>query len=484
MTFHRSLAWVFGQFVVMLAIELGGLAVLARLLTPVELGWYAAALAVLEFARFLGALELHTVIVRADRLDLAIRRQVVALALGASGVVALLLLLVTFPGWALLDEMPRELLLVMLPVLLLNCYAMTGHALLLREKRFDTLFFLKIAAAVVFLALAIPLALSGAGAQAMAVAMVGSSFAFALLSVIATRGAFWVRPSFRGGAETARLGGTVMAIAISHHATLAAVPLLVGRIAGYAALGQFSRADDFIRHGRRVLEDTVLPAIVPFVFDAARDAEVRVEELRPRLLVALSNLTAVTWPGIVVVIIVSPPLVDLLLGGQWGDVPALLQILAVGFLAHPINAVAYVYAIALRREAVLAWMSVAVLVATVALTIALAQIGLVEVAVGVAAVQIAHGVGRVAIAMRPLGISALAVLRALCASAGVTAMTALPVLEVSGWLMQAGQPSFVVLGAAGVVAAPAWFAGIVLLRHPLGVEIKRALATLRSTSPG
>ena len=84
MTLRRSFFWTGLQFVAVLAIELGGLAILARLLTPAEMGAYAAAFALMRLARFLGGFGLNTVIVRAEAMSRDLRAQVTGLALLAS----------------------------------------------------------------------------------------------------------------------------------------------------------------------------------------------------------------------------------------------------------------------------------------------------------------------------------------------------------------------------------------------------------------
>lgn len=477
MTFQRSLAWVVGQFLVVLSLELAGLAILARALRPVEIGWYAAAFAILEFARFLGAMELHTVIVRSDRPDLVFRRHVMALAFGASSVITLLLggALVLMPP-ELIGAMPRQLLFVMLPVLVINCFAMTGHALLIRDRRFEAIFFLKLASTLVFLGVAIPLALTGAGAHAMAFGLLASTLTHAVLSLLVTQGAFWVRPVMRDDGRTTRFAGTILAISFAHHATLSAVPFLIGRLLGFATLGHYVRAEDFIRQGRRMLEETVMPALVPFVFDAARDADERQSALRPRFLAAIANLTAVTWPGTLLIIVLSGPIVRVILGDQWLEVPPILRILAAGFLAYPLAAVAYIYVLALRREAALLRVDVAVTAATIGSVVLFWSEGLAVVCAAIVLLQLLHTLLRVGLALPWLGIGGAVLAAALLPSGVVAGTTAGAVAICVAGLVALGLSDALVLLGAFCAAIPVWFFALFASRHPLGREIKTVLA--------
>ncbi|GMG81767.1 hypothetical protein LNKW23_09800 [Paralimibaculum aggregatum] len=474
MSFHRSLVWTVAQFALVLAIELAGLAVLARLLTPQETGWFAAALAVLLLAQFVGGFGLFVAVQRAEALDAGFRANALAIALTASGAVtAVLALLLALPSGALIGRVPDALLAAMLPLVLVNAVAILAHAELLRARRFRCIFFVRLAGSAAYPACAVPLAAAGQGPAALLAGLAAASLVHCALCLLATGGGFLVRPGFRGMGRTARLAGTVFAANAAQQASESLTPLLIGRIAGFAALGQFARADDLVRQSRRVVQETVMPVLVPYVFAAARERAA----LRPRYLAALGNLTAVSWPAAGLLAVLAQRLVAVLLGPQWAAVPEVLAILSALLALFPVLAVSQIYLIALGRERQMLAVQLGATLLTLALVAALAGSGLAAACWALVGAAALHALWRVRMVARRLGLGAGEIAAALARNLPLALATVLPVAALSAALSAALEGGLwrdlAVIGLSAPLAAGAWAAAIFGLGHPLAAEFRR-----------
>jgi len=477
MELRRSVLWTSTQFVTVLAVELMGLAVLARLLTPTEMGAFAVAFALLQFAQFLGGFGLNTVILRSESMDLVTRSRILGLALAATALVitAYMLALLVFPGFTA-GPVPRDLLLIMLPVAVLNCFSMTGYSLMVRELRFRGIFALRIVSTLTYQAVAIPLAVAQYGPFSLAAGFVAAGSVFAIGMLIATRGAFLIVPRLEGTRAITRLAGVVFVTTALQQARDLLVVQIVGRMAGLGALGVYSRGNDLVQQTNRVVTETVIPVFAPYIFRSVRNGE----DSRALFLQSLAMISAISWPAALVLSALSEPLVRLLLGPQWGEVAKLLHVMAFLLAVFPFGAVAGTFNVAHRQEVRLLVIGCFNLVATVILTLLVLPYGLLAVSAAVIAVQ-AVGVMFSTAALQPHhALTGPDVWQAIRPSLGVSLAAGLPALALTA--IVPGWPSVVLVMAGAALAGAGWAVGLAAFRHPLGREI--AAMTRGALRPG
>jgi O-antigen/teichoic acid export membrane protein len=470
MELRRSVFWTSTQFVTVMAIELLGLAVLARLLTPAEMGAFAVAFALLQFAQFLGGFGLNTVILRAESMDLVTRSRILGLALAATLLVisAYLLALLLFPGFTA-GPLPRDLLLIMLPVAVLNCFSMTGYSLMVRELRFRGIFALRLLSTLSYQAVAIPLAVADYGPFSLATGFVAAGSVFAIGMLIATRGAFLVAPRLQGAWAITRLAGVVFATTALQQARDLLVVQIVGRMAGLGPLGVYSRGSDLVQQTNRVVTETVIPVFAPYIFRSVRNGE----DSRALFLQSLTMISAISWSVAVVLSALSEPLVRVLLGPQWGEVAQLLHVMAFLMAIFPFGAVAGTFNVAHRQEVRLMIIGACTLVVTVIVTPMVLPYGLPAVSAAVIAVQALGVVFSTASLQKHHMLTAPDVWSAIRPSLGVALSAGLPVLALMS--VAPGFPAAVLLLLGVALAATGWGAGLALFRHPLGREIAALL---------
>ena len=462
MTIERSVIWTTAQFVAVILIELIGLSVIARILTPTDFGIYAAAFALFQLGRFLGQFGLHAVIMRATTIDVAMRREVVAIIVVTSSVVVCAFYLGVLTATSLFPSPDSaRLLFWMAPLIPLTTFAMSGHAVLQRNLRFQTLFFARVGITLVYSAVAITLATMGWGADSLLFALLASALVSVVTMSYLSGWTFVILPSFRRFGSSTKFASVVFATTASDQLALAAVPLLIGRLLDAATLGVFSRANDIVQQSRRIVQETILPVILPHAFHVVREGR----DLRPMFLDTLAYTTLLAWPAAGLMFAVANPLIAILLGPQWGDVPLVLQILAVGLVVFPLVATARVFILAVEREVILFVQTLIASLAIIAVVALTARFGLAAVATGIVVVQAIQMLAVMSIAMREMAVPLKDFARALSPSAAILIAVTAPTYWIGRIESAVISENLIALGTAIAMAAVLWLASIFIFRH-------------------
>ena len=467
--------WSTGRFFATFILELGGLAIIARLVTPAEMGLFVAAFAVIRFGQFVAGMGTHMVVVRGERIDAALVGHVAATLTVTTTMVA-----VCLSALVLADLDPfgigetRTLIAIMLPGLIVNSLGVPANALLTRDFRFRAIFFLHVLSALVFQGVAIPLAATGLGASALAYATLASTIVFVGFATLATRARFLRLPRLAGIGETTRFSVTIFLTSIADEMQRMFIVLLVGKLGGAAELGIYSRAQDLISKLRIALQQSTMSIVTPLMFDAQRENR----DLGRLYLDSLSMLLVITLPMGIGLACVSEPLTAILLGPGWGDVAQVLAILSVIIATLPLGLVASSTAVAKGRQGAIMWLAIARAITSIAVVAILARNGVRDVAIGISTIALASHLITTMIAWRLVGVSASAFIRALEKSLTVSALALVPAV------------AFVVLGTdlAAVwrlvvpvlLSVAAWAAAIFALDHPLKHHAQAIIARRRA----
>ena len=473
MTLRRSFGWTSLQFVAVLAIELGGLAILARLLSPGDMGAYAAAFALLRLAMFLGGFGLNTVLIRAEAVDQVLCRQIV----GIATIATVIILLLYAVGFWLVPPTPesaeyRGLLVIMLPIALVSCVSSPANALLQREMRFQALFWARCGSTVAYQALAIPLAWAGWGATSLAVGMLGSSLVFAVIAAVITGGAFLVWPSLKGAGGTMRFATVIFASNAVNEAREAGIVMLVGRMAGLAPLGILSRARDLVMKANNVMVETIMPVLVPHVYRSARNGEDMLANFR----LGWSYLSAICLPAAVGLSSLASAIVMVLLGDQWGEVSVILTVLALGIAVQPLAIMTSTYMVAMGAEVPRLIVSLIHLVISLGLVMLTARDGMVDMAVCLVLSNAFMLLMLLVVLSRRVAITVPSLWQDSWRGLVLGIATGAPIWLIGRNGDGISDPVFIVVGFfAGCLC---WLVTLFLVRHPFRAEVGILTATL------
>jgi len=329
-TLHRPLLFAALDKYVGLAINLATAAIVARLLTPDEIGVFVVGAAVVMLAESLREFGTGSYIVQRPELE----RGAVRTAFTAMVLLALLigaaLLIAAGPIAAFYGD-PRLVPILQLAAfgVLVSAFAGPCIALLRRDMAFGTLAIIDIGGLVANLVATLLFIALGAGYLSLSLAALAASATVAVVAVF-YRPQFWIfRPNLTHWREIFGFGGVASATTVLNNLYSALPQILLGRFASFDAAGLFSRAAQLCQLPDRA----IVGAFQPVVFSAFA-AEIRAGgTLKTSYLHTLALLSSVQWPVLVVLAILAEPVVRLILGPQWDAAAPVLRILCIAYLS-------------------------------------------------------------------------------------------------------------------------------------------------------
>jgi O-antigen/teichoic acid export membrane protein len=255
-----------------------------------------------------------------------------------------------------------------------------------------------------------------------------------------------------------------------------AIPTMVlGRVLSFDAAGLYNRAVLVCQLPDKVVLGGAVPVILP-----ALAAEVRAGgNLAASYVRAISFITAVQWPALVVLAILAHPVVLVLLGGQWLSVVPLVQVVALASLfsfAAELNYPVLVSLGAMRDlllRALIAWPLSALVIAGAS------TFGLMAAALSFFVIVPFQACVSLYFVRRHVPVPWRALAGACGRSGAITVCSAAGPLCVAAALGFRFDMPVLAAFLAGTLAAAGWLAGVWLTRHPFLYEIRLAGRTVR-----
>jgi O-antigen/teichoic acid export membrane protein len=456
------------------ALTLASYLVLARLVTPTELGQFTAGMVLVALAQlYTESGMLSALIYRRDRLEEAAATAVVATVLG--GLIVSLFLLAVAPviGSFFDSETVAGVAAATAGLSLLRATAIVPGALLQRRFSFLRRMVVEPAAVLVFGITAIVLTANGLGVWGLVIAQYGSVLVTVLLS--------WSLVRWRPQLRLASFGMWRELISYGRH-TIAAttvirvaeeIPvLLLGRFTGAAPLGQF-------RYGRRIaaLPLGMLMAAASYVlFPAFARIATERGRFQASVLRALRWMAILAFGGGLIMIPLGEPLTTLAFGSVWADAGKAAMALGVFTAARGVSSLIVETLKADGRPDIVTRMNIVEVVVGSAAMVVLLPLGLVGVCIGIsigAVVRAAYAFNR---AHAIVGLPRKSMLEAIRAPLLAALVMVAALFPLEALVFQAGDrataPGLLLLALEAVLGL-AIYAGI------LHVLIPGALAELR-----
>jgi O-antigen/teichoic acid export membrane protein len=450
--------------------------VISRLLTPAEIGVWAiglatatTALALREFASG------NYLIQRADLSQDDVRGAftvmlLVSLAIAAAIVIASSAIAAFYNEARLMSYLRVAAVAIVFEVI-----GAPLIALMRRNMAFGDIAVINIANAVIFAGLSVTLAALGFSYMSFAWAWAAAAAVSGALTIY-YRPDFWVfRPTLGQWRDMLKFGGYNGANVFLYRLYEAVPAMVLGRLVSFDAVGLYNRALLVCQLPDRIILGGAASVILPTL-----SAEVRAGgDLRDTYLRAVSFITGLQWPAIVVIGILAHAVVRILLGDQWLGVVDLVQIIAVAsfFSFFSELNIPVLMAVGGMRDVLLrglvAWPISAVLMAcTAPFGLTAAAMSLLVIIPFQAYVSIYFVRRHVRVEWSELG----AVLWRSAQIAAATALGPLCVVAASGFRFDLSIPAAMV---GGVLAGAGWLVAIRLTRHPLLDEVQIAWQALR-----
>jgi O-antigen/teichoic acid export membrane protein len=364
--------------------------VLARLVTPTELGLFTAGLVLVGLARlYTESGMLAALVYRRDRLDEAASTAVVATFVAGLLLGLLMLALAPAIGAFFHDATVTGIAAAAAGLALLRTIAIVPEALLQRRFSFLRRMIVEPASVLAFGITAIVLTADGLGVWGLVIAQYASFLVQALVS--------WGLVSWRPKLRLASFAMWRELISYGRHTVAATtvirvgeeIPVfLLGRFTGAAALGQ-------LRYGRRIasLPLAMIMAAASYVlFPAFARIATERERFQASVLRALRWMAILAVGGGLIMIPLGKPLTTLAFGSVWTEAGEAVMALGVYTAARGISSLVVEALKADGRPEVVTRMNVIELVVGTAAMAALLPFGLVGVCVGISIGAVVRGV--------------------------------------------------------------------------------------------
>lgn len=453
--------------------------VIARLLTPAEIGVFSVTMVLLTFVASLRDMGAGSYLVQERELTTERIRAVWAVQLGFGLVLACLIAFASYPAAVFYDE-PRmqDIMLVIALNYAINPFGSLTYAWLMREMRFDSVAVMRLSAALSGAFVSIFLAWRNFGAISLAYGALASTVANALMAIFFRPRSFPWMPGLSEMRRVLAFGSKVSFSNIVGVIAGGAPELFIGKFQDLATAGLYSRANGLVQMFNRLVTDAVNAVCLPWFSKQSQEKGGIAESF----LTATAYVSVVGWLFCIMLLCEAYPIIRLLYGEQWDQSVTLTRLLSVAMAFSVPASLCYA-----------ALMSVGAVDIILRLTLFGAILTVLLVSVGVA--YGAFGVGCAAITIACIGscvnlwwtarrinlpLSALG--RTLLLS-GKTILPAAIGPMIALWIFGPKPDSLILpLAICGGGGAIGFFVGVWRFKHPIKRELDTILIRVRARS--
>ncbi len=323
---RKSLFFSFLDRYASLAISVVSSMVIARLLTPAEIGVFSVTMVLLMFVATVRDMGAGQYLVQEKNLTTERIRAVWAVQLGLGLALAGVVLLASYPVAVFYKE-PRmhNIMLVVALNYVVNPFGSLTYAWLMREMRFESVALMRFSAALSGALVATWLAWKGYGPISLAFGSLASTVANALMAI-------YFRPKFfpwlPGVSEIRRVlvfGSQLTVSTVVATISGSAPELLLGKLQDLTAAGLYSRSSGLVQMFHRLFVEAVGAVCLPWFARQSREQGGFVDPF----LKATAYVTAFGWSFCLAIIFLAHPIVRVLYGDQWDQSVDLARLLAV-----------------------------------------------------------------------------------------------------------------------------------------------------------
>jgi len=301
--------------------------VIARLLTPNEIGLFAIAASILALGQAFRNMGIAQYLVREEDLT----REKIEAALFISWIGCLLLSAFLYFGSSLLAQFYEslaltELIVVLSFTVLIIPFGVVAESNIVREMRFKRLAAIEAGSAVANVIIAVVLALNGFGAISLAYAAMASQIASVIgLRLCSTNNSTYF-PNTKGlklvTPSILRIGGANIITLIGQQGQ----PLFIGKVLGPQAVAYFDKGFAVIQLLNEVLFSAIQKVLLPLFSEQAKTGEA----YKASYLKITSICLAIAWPFLAYLQLFSELIITTLYGDQWLAAVPLIPYLCLG----------------------------------------------------------------------------------------------------------------------------------------------------------
>jgi len=314
MSYKRHLAWMGLSQACFFGIQFAGSVIVARLLTPYDMGVYAIAMAITGVLSILQAFGLNGFIVREPALDAHVTRSVFTINLLLSIALSALIVGLSPVGGRLLHEDGvRRIMLVLAALPLLGALEFLPATQLERAANFKAIALINTARTVISQFVTVWLAFEGFSYMSLAFGQIAGAGISAVAYTLVGRRHVSFRIGLHDGRRILSFGLNMLAISGVNAIAARLSEALLGRLIGLSALGLYSRASNL----NNLVWENIHLVIGRVVFVDLAAQKRSGASLRDTYLTLVEVLTALLWPAFAGLAIVSGPFILIVYGAKW-----------------------------------------------------------------------------------------------------------------------------------------------------------------------
>ena len=320
----RNLAFGFAEKYLQAALALVSSIVLARILSPAELGVYSIAAVLTGLAQVFRDLGTGQLLVARRDLSLQEQRALLSISIGMGWGLALMMVGLAKPLAAFYRQAQlAEVLWILALNFLLVPFSSQVTGMLRREMRAGALLRITASYSLTQFAATIALAAYGLGPCALAWGSFAATSMGLMAAIIQRPACMAWRPGLRGVAALVRPGGLAVTASAIDEVGVVAPDLVAGKLLGAAEVALLGKAQSVLSLFNQAVTSAVSPVIFPLFARQAREGG---DPLRAYM-TAAACMTALSWPFFLFAGLFAAPLVSLLYGQQWQASVPLIRIM-------------------------------------------------------------------------------------------------------------------------------------------------------------
>lgn len=311
---RRALAISFVERYALIALSLASNILIARLLSPEEIGLYSVSLAVIGIAQVLRDFGVGGYLIQEKNLT----QEHIRTAFGVSLLMGGMLFLLAFFGASLAGRIYGELRMVeTLRICAFNFlilpFCTVSLALLRREMQFQKVLYVTLTATAIGFVITIALAYSGYGANSMAFGTLVTNLVTGSCAWLARGAKTIMLPSLTQWRIVASFGAQRSAASIACTTSNDMIELVTGKILGFASVAMLSRAQGLMNLFQRDLMSAISNVAYPAFARSYREGnDVELQHIN-----SIGAITVVAWPFYSFLALFPLEMLRLLFGTQW-----------------------------------------------------------------------------------------------------------------------------------------------------------------------
>ncbi|MCK9259484.1 MAG: lipopolysaccharide biosynthesis protein [Azoarcus sp.] len=309
----------------------------ARILTPEEIGIYSVSLAVVAVAQVLRDFGIGSFLVQAKELTDAYVRTAfgISLVIGAS-LFAIVWALAPFAARFYNEPALLETLFLSSLNFLILPFCSISMAILRREMRFKRIAAVNLIAAIASAITIVYAAYLGAGPNSMAIGSVVLSLVTGLGTWFARSNRRFLMPAFTEWRALLSYGGQATAASAVTSIAVSSNDLVLGKVLGFGPVAIISRAQGLMNLFHR----DFMTAIRNVAFPAFATAHREGQALEEKYIASVTSITAIAWPFYGMLALFPLEIMRLMFGPQWDTAANLVPIFAMaGAVSASVNLV-------------------------------------------------------------------------------------------------------------------------------------------------